>query len=284
MAKKTGLGRGLDALFADNTATASEEERNQTILISEITPNRSQPRTEFDEAALSELADSILQHGIITPLLLRPMPGGGYQIVAGERRYRAARMAGLSEVPALVKELSDAQMMVLALIENLQREDLGALEESRGYQTLMDQFGFTQEQVSKQVGKSRPAVANSLRLLNLPKQTLRLLEENKLSAGHARALLSLEEANKIDKAALEVIRKGLSVRETERLAAKPVKEQNARKGALRPSIYSEVELALSEQLGKRVIVSAKGKKGILSIEFYSHEELKALAACLENMK
>lgn len=284
MAKKTGLGRGLDALFSDNATTATEDEKNQAIPISEITPNRSQPRTEFDEAALSELADSILQHGIITPLLLRPMPNGGYQIVAGERRYRAARMAGLSEVPALVKELSDAQVMVLALIENLQREDLGALEESRGYQTLMEQFDFTQEQVAKQVGKSRPAVANSLRLLNLPKQTLRLLEENRLSAGHARALLALEEAEKIDKAALEVIRRGLSVRETERLASKSAKDKKVRTGPLKPSLYSEVELALSEQLGKRITVSVKGKKGILSIEFYSQEELKALAACLENMK
>ena len=148
----------------------------------------------------------------------------------------------------------------------------------------MEQFDFTQEQVAKQVGKSRPAVANSLRLLNLPKQTLRLLEENKLSAGHARALLALEEAEKIDKAALEVIRRGLSVRETERLASKSTKDKRVRSGSLKPSLYSEVELALSEQLGKRITVSAKGKKGILSIEFYSQEELKALAACLENMK
>ena len=186
MAKKLGgLGKGLNAIFIEN----DNEENNGpvTIKISEIEPNRSQPRKEFDEEALNELADSIAKHGLLQPLLVRPLTLGGYEIVAGERRYRASRMAGLTEVPVVIRELSEAETMELALIENLQREDLTPLEEAMGYSVLMDEHGFTQEEVARSVGKSRPAVANALRLLKLPESVTEALKEEKISAGHARA-------------------------------------------------------------------------------------------------
>lgn len=189
MAKaKGGLGKGLEALFADNS---TDEAAVSTLAVSEIEPNRGQPRKQFDPAALADLADSIRQHGVLQPLVVRPMPDGSYQLVAGERRWRAARMAGLSQVPVVIKELSDSETMALALIENLQREDLNAIEEAMGYRDLMENFGLTQEQVSAKVGKSRPVVTNALRLLGLPEEVRGLLSEGKLSAGHARALLSL---------------------------------------------------------------------------------------------
>ena len=180
--KKSGLGKGLDLIFAEND---TEDPNSVVVLkISEIEPNRDQPRKEFDEEAMAELADSIAQHGILQPLLVRPIFGGGYQIVAGERRWRAARMAGVSEAPVVVRELTDGQVMELALIENLQREDLTPLEEALGYQTLIETYGMTQDEVSKTVGKSRPSVTNALRLLHLPEEVRELLEEKKISAGH----------------------------------------------------------------------------------------------------
>ena len=185
--KKGGLGKGLDAIFAENDT----EDRNSAVAIrlNEIEPNRAQPRKDFNDKALAELADSIAQHGVLQPLLVRPIPGGGYQIVAGERRWRAARMAGLSELPAVIRDLSDAEMMELALIENLQREDLTPIEEARGYKALIDEYGLTQDEIAKTVGKSRPAITNALRLLHLPQEALDLLAAGKISAGHARALL-----------------------------------------------------------------------------------------------
>ena len=213
--KKRGLGKGLDAIFAENTAETTEGAVN--VKIGDIEPNRDQPRKEFDNAALSELADSISQHGVLQPLLLRPMITGGYRIVAGERRWRAARMAGLTEVPAVIREMSDAEEMLFALIENLQREDLTPLEEARGYRTLIETQDFTQEEVSQAVGKSRPAITNALRLLNLTEDLQQMLENGEITAGHARTLLSFKREEDMRLGAKKA-REGASVRELEALA------------------------------------------------------------------
>jgi len=224
--KKSGLGKGLDLIFAEND---TEDPNSVVVLkISEIEPNRDQPRKEFDEEAMAELADSIAQHGILQPLLVRPIFGGGYQIVAGERRWRAARMAGVSEAPVVVRELTDGQVMELALIENLQREDLTPLEEALGYQTLIETYGMTQDEVSKTVGKSRPSVTNALRLLHLPEEVRELLEEKKISAGHARALLSLPDEGLMMELAHLAADQEISVRELERLVKKIHQEQKKR--------------------------------------------------------
>ena len=204
MAKQRGLGKGLEALFADNDTAG--EQGAVTLKLSEIEPNREQPRKRFDEEALTQLAESIRIHGVIQPLLVRPAAGGTYQLVAGERRWRAARMAGLTEVPAVIKELSEQEAMELALIENLQREDLNPIEEALGYQELMDAYGFTQEQVAKRVGKSRSAVANALRLISLPEEIRPMLEDGSLSAGHARALLSLDDPKEMTELASAAVK------------------------------------------------------------------------------
>ncbi len=218
MKKKGGLGKGLDAIFMENTT----ENGNDTVVLAleEITPNREQPRKEFDEEKIAELADSIRQHGVLQPLLVRPMVTGGYQIVAGERRFRAARMAGLHEVPVVVRELEDAQVTELALIENLQREDLTPMEEAMGYQSLMEQYRLTQEQVAETVGKSRPAIANALRLLQLPEEIRELLELGKITAGHARALLSFPDEESRMQGAKLAAEQGITVRELEKMAQK----------------------------------------------------------------
>lgn len=278
MAKKLGgLGKGLNAIFIENDSENNNS--GVTLKISEIEPNRSQPRKEFDEKALSELAESISEHGLLQPLLVRPLTLGGYEIVAGERRYRACRMAGLTEVPVIIRELSESETMELALIENLQREDLTPLEEAMGYEVLMNEHGFTQDEVSKSVGKSRPAIANALRLLKLPEGVKELLKENKISAGHARALLSLEnEENMLELAEL-IVAKDLSVRQTEKLCKKASKEKKPETPEKKPSYYSMVELALNEALGRKISISKnKGKEGgVLQIEFYSDEELTELS-------
>ena len=254
MAKKIGgLGKGLSAIFSENDT----EDKNEvvTLKISQIEPNRNQPRRTFDEDALQELALSISEHGVLQPILVRPMIYGGYQIVAGERRYRASRMAGLTEIPAIVRELTDSETMQIALIENLQRSDLTTLEEAMGYQTLMDEYDFSQEDVARIVGKSRSAVANTLRLLSLPDEVKDLLEQGKLSAGHARALLIVED----DKIAVDTARKivsdGLSVRETEKLVKKtesaaPQKKKTS--SVKKVTAYTEVELALTRSEERRV--------------------------------
>ena len=236
MAKKLGgLGKGLNAIFIENDSENNNS--GVTLKISEIEPNRSQPRKEFDEKALSELAESISEHGLLQPLLVRPLTLGGYEIVAGERRYRACRMAGLTEVPVIIRELSESETMELALIENLQREDLTPLEEAMGYEVLMNEHGFTQDEVSKSVGKSRPAIANALRLLKLPEGVKELLKENKISAGHARALLSLEnEENMLELAEL-IVAKDLSVRQTEKLCKNASKEKKPEAPEKKPSYY-----------------------------------------------
>ena len=278
MAKKLGgLGKGLNAIFIENDSENNNS--GVTLKISEIEPNRSQPRKEFDEKALSELAESISEHGLLQPLLVRPLTLGGYEIVAGERRYRACRMAGLTEVPVIIRELSESETMELALIENLQREDLTPLEEAMGYEVLMNEHGFTQDEVSKSVGKSRPAIANALRLLKLPEGVKELLKENKISSGHARALLSLEnEENMLELAEL-IVAKDLSVRQTEKLCKNASKEKKPEAPEKKPSYYSMVELALNEALGRKISISKnKGKEGgVLQIEFYSDEELTELS-------
>ena len=278
MAKKLGgLGKGLNAIFIENDS--EDNNGSVTLKISEIEPNRSQPRKEFDEKALSELAESISKHGLLQPLLVRPLPLGGYQIVAGERRYRACRMAGITEVPVIIRELGDTETMEIALIENLQREDLTPIEEALGYQVLIDEHGFSQEEVAQSVGKSRPAIANSLRLLKLPQSILDLVSDGKISAGHARALLTLEDEKLMQELAEEIIKKDLSVRQVEKICKQKPKPEKEEVPEKKSSFYSMVELALNESLGRKIKVSKnKGKQGgILQIEFYSDEELTELS-------
>lgn len=279
--KKGGLGKGLDAIFAENTTESGSGAVE--LKISELEPNREQPRREFDEKAMAELADSIAQHGLLQPLLVRPLFGGGYQIVAGERRWRAARMAGLSEVPAVVREMSDHEVMELALIENLQREDLTPLEEANGYQTLLDKYGMTQEEVAKTVGKSRPAVANALRLLHLPEAIREMVERGELSAGHARTLLAFPDEASMLEAAKKAVEQGLSVRELERMAKKATeaqKEGEKPHPTRRIPYFDEVELSLHEHLGRKVRVAGNKTKGTLQIEFYGEEDLQRLMASI----
>ena len=281
MAKKLGgLGKGLNAIFIENDSEKGDGA--VTLKISEIEPNRSQPRQSFDEAALSELAESISAHGLLQPLLVRPLPLGGYEIVAGERRYRACRMAGLTEVPVVIRELTESETMELALIENLQREDLTPLEEAEGYNVLMNEHNFTQEEVAQSMGKSRPAIANALRLLKLPESIREMLREEQISAGHARALLTLENEEQMKAVAEEIIKKDISVRQTEALCKKPVRVKTEEKPERQPSFYKMVELALNESLGRKITVSKNKKKegGVLQIEFYSDEELQELSNLL----
>ena len=286
MAKKIGgLGKGLSAIFSENDT----EDKNEivTLKISQIEPNRTQPRRSFDEEALQELAGSIADHGVLQPILVRPQIYGGYQIVAGERRYRASRMAGLTEIPAIVRELSDSETMQLALIENLQRQDLSPMEEAQGYRTLMDTYGFSQEEVARTVGKSRSAVANMLRLLGLPEEIKPLLEEGRLSTGHARALLGLNDPKDIEAAAMKIVDESLSVRQAESLvkklnsdAKKPEKEKPQKL-----SRYAEVELALNQVLGTKVKIkdNKSDTGGELIIEFYDAPELYAIANKIEKI-
>ena len=283
-AKKGGLGKGLDAIFMENATENSNS--TVTLKISELEPNQDQPRREFDDEALAELADSIAQPGVLQPLLVRPIAGGGYQIVAGERRFRACRMAGVQEVPVVIRELSDGQVMELALIENLQREELSPSEEAQGYQTLMEHYHFTQEEVSRSVGKSRPAITNAMRLLRLPEEIIHMVSGGKLSAGHARTLLAFESEDDQLQAAQLAVKQGLSVRELEKLAKKANAvlhggDERAKRVKKRPVFIEEVELSLNEHLGRKVKIQEKGKeKGVLTIEFYSQEDLQNLARLL----
>lgn len=285
-AKKGGLGRGLDALFADNSIEEIASTSAVKLKIMDIEPNRDQPRKIFDEDALAELADSIAKHGVIQPLLVRPMPDGSYQLVAGERRWRASRMAGLTEVPVVIKELSDDEAMALALIENLQREDLNAIEEAQGIKALMDTLSLTQDEAAERVGKSRPAVANALRLLKLPDSVIALVSDGKLSPGHARSLLGFKDEQDIIETADLIIEKGLTVRDVEKLVKKRNKEPKAEKpAARRASYYDEVELALTDFLGRKVKVGTKpGKEsGVLEIDFFDKDDLTRLADALKSL-
>lgn len=278
MAKKqSGLGKGLGALMLENSV--DEMVATNSLPLTEIVPNKEQPRKTFDEGALEELADSIKQHGVLQPLLVRPLPSGGYQLVAGERRWRASRIAGLKEVPVVVKELSDVETMEIAIIENLQREDLNPIEEAEGLQALIDRCGFTQEEVATSVGKSRPAIANALRLLKLPCEVREMTKNGEISAGHARALLAFDNEAMIYEVAQNIVKNNLTVRDVERLAKTSEAQTSTtrRKSKKRDSFYDEVELSLTEILGRRVKVYNGRDKGTLEIEFYSTEDLKNIA-------
>jgi ParB family transcriptional regulator, chromosome partitioning protein len=258
--EKEGLGKGLGQLFLENSV--DELVANNTLPLEEIVPNKEQPRKTFDETALEELAESIRQHGVLQPLLVRPLPGGGYQLVAGERRYRASRIAGLREVPVVIRELSDVETMEIAIIENLQREDLNPIEEAEGLQALIDRCGFTQDQVAASVGKSRPAIANSLRLLKLPPEVREMTKSGAISAGHARALLGLPNEALIYAAAEQIVSHKLTVRDVEKLAKRSQQEAGAapKPRSRRDAFYDEVELALKETLGRKVrVVPGRGK-------------------------
>ena len=271
MAKKqSGLGKGLSALMLENSV--DEMVATNTLPLNEIMPNKEQPRKTFDEGALQELADSITQHGVLQPLLVR-------RLVAGERRWRASRMAGLKEVPVVVKELSDVETMEIAIIENLQREDLNPIEEAEGLQALIDRCGFTQEEVATSVGKSRPAIANALRLLKLPQEVRDMTKNGEISAGHARALLSFDNEAMIYEVAENIVKNNLTVRDVERLAKTSEKTSPSakRKSKRRDSFYDEVELTLTEVLGRKVKVYNGRGKGTLEIEFYSADDLKEIA-------
>ena len=277
--KKGGLGRGFDSLFLDNSSDALSEGGSVSLPIGQIEPDRGQPRTKFDETALAELENSIREHGVLQPLLVRPMSDGSYRIVAGERRWRAARRAGLTEVPVIIRSLTDAEAAAIALIENLQREDLNAIEEAVGIKRLIEEFDFTQEEAADKLSKSRPAIANALRLLALPNDVMKMVSDGLLSAGHARALLGLNDKELIPETANRVVEEKLSVRQTEQLVKTLNKPpRSPRPKPKRDTFYDEVELALSDVLARKVTVTNAGEGGKLTIEFFDADDLKKLAA------
>ena len=280
-----GLGKGLGALLGDIEELPQEKGPYQLLPLHRVEPNPRQPRQDFDEIELQALADSIAQHGLIQPLTVRETGNGYYQIIAGERRWRACRIAGLREIPAVVIEADEKKTMELALIENLQRQDLNPIEEALGYQSLIQEHGMTQEEAAHRVGKSRPAVANALRLLALPESVLSMIREGKLSAGHARPLLSLPTAKSQLEMAQKVINLGLSVRQTEMLcknASKPAPP--VREVQLRVNYVAECEKALSKQLGRGVKIVNGKKKGRFELEFYGQEDLQVLLEALMTLK
>ena len=286
--KKGGLGRGLTSLLADNSLEETSAAQPVKLNLMDIEPNKDQARKQFDESALSELADSIAQHGVLQPLLVRPLIGGGYQLVAGERRWRASRIAGLTQVPVVIKELNDTEAAVISLIENLQREDLNPVEEALGFASLMKDFSLTQEEAAQRVGKSRPAVANALRLLKLPEKVLDMVRENKLSAGHARALAAIEDEKVLISTAELIIAKGLSVRAVEKLVKTLTaeKKENTKKSASRATFFDEVELSLNNSLGRKArVVTKSGKEsGTLEIAFYDKDDLARIASILSALE
>ena len=285
MAKMKGLGKGLDALLGDDFTNEPEVKSSLFLPLSQVESCAAQPRKQFDPDALADLADSIRQHGIIQPLTVRKLQSGYYQIIAGERRWRAARMAGLSQVPVVVIEADDRKAMELAMIENLQREDLNPMEEAEGYRTLMEQYGLTQEETSQRVGKSRSAVANALRLLHLSDEVRALVEEGKLSGGHARALVPLT-AELQKKAAAVIIKDDLSVRQTELLVKKLTadKPQKPVKDAGSVDYAAEAARELSERLGRPCRIVTGRKKGRLELEYYGVDDLNALLDALHQLK
>ena len=284
MAKKGGLGKGFDLLLDEN---ATDNEQVVTVNINEIEPNRDQPRKVFDEAALNELADSISVHGLIQPILVRPLLSGRYSIIAGERRWRACRIAGLTEIPVIVKALDEKSSEEIAMIENLQREDLNPVEEALGYKNLIERHNLTQEDLSARVGKSRSAVANALRLLNLPENMLDALSMGQITAGHARAILSTDNASHREllfKMALE----GNNVRTLEAAAKSLSKGGNGKvkpQPAAKPTFFKEVELSLKNELGRKVTVKSNGgERGTITLEFFNADELKSFANKLAGKK
>ena len=288
MAKNTqkGLGKGLGALFAEDPVSAAPQESKSTLPIHKIEPNPHQPRRDFDEEALAALAESIGENGLIQPIAVRPLDSGYYQIIAGERRWRASRMAGLKEVPVNILHADDKTAAQLALIENLQREDLSPLEEAQGYADLMANYGMTQEEAANSVGKSRPAVANALRLLNLPKSIQSLVSDGSLSAGHARALLPLTEEEKQVSAATQITSQQLSVRQTEALVKRLMKpvEEPAPKDPLHVDYIKECERTLTKSLGRKVSIRHGKKKGKFELEYYGEDDLQVLIDALSALQ
>ncbi len=273
---KGGLGAGLDTLFSDNT---NEIQVKKVLRTAEIEPNRDQPRKNFSDDAIAALADSIREHGMIQPILVRPISSGGYQIVAGERRWRAARMLGLDEVPVTIREMSDSETMQIALIENLQRENLNPIEEALGYKELLESYDMTQDKIAKMVGRSRSAIANSVRLLSLPDRVIKMVENGDLSAGHAKALLGFENEELLIATALKASDGGLTVRQVERAAQKSLEDNDTKKQSDRKidNYFVEMELSLNERLGRKVKVDYGKNKGVLVLEFYDKEDLAAIA-------
>ena len=281
MASNKGLGKGLGALLGDFTDEVTEQSAYRELPIYKVEPNPDQPRREFDEEELQALADSISVHGIIQPLTVRELPSGYYQIIAGERRWRAARMAGISDVPVVVIEADDKKAMELALIENLQRQDLNCVEEALGYQALIEDYGLTQEEAATRVGKSRPAVANSLRLLGLSPEVLEKLKRGELTAGHARAILTLKSEKKQLEAAQKIIALALSVRQAETLCKNMNKEEPPKEPVtLKVDYVAECEKSLSKHLGRGVKIVNGKRKGRFELEFYGEEDLQVLLDAL----
>lgn len=282
MSKKSGLGKGLDALFEDNI---NESQGVQTIRLSEIEPNKNQPRRHFDEAAITALADSIRQHGLIQPILVRST-GTGYQIVAGERRWRACRMLGMSEISAIIKDFSDSETAQIALIENIQREDLNPIEEAAAYKELMDKYEMTQEALSKAVGKSRPAIANAVRLLNMPEKVQELVKKGELSAGQAKAIAAAETDDEMIYLAEKAANGQLTVRAIEKILSKKDEEdtentednKNTSEKRQNMNYFTEMEISLRDALSRKVkISSSDGKKGTITIDFFDSDDLSTLA-------
>ena len=285
MASNKGLGKGLGALLGDFSEESFEQSAYRELPIYKVEPNPDQPRREFDEEELQALADSIAVHGVIQPLTVRELPSGYYQIIAGERRWRAARMANLSDVPVVVIEADDKKAMELALIENLQRQDLNPVEEALGYQALIEEYGLTQEETASRVGKSRPAVANSLRLLGLNEEVLDLLKRGELTAGHARAILSLKSEKKQLEAAKKIIALAMSVRQAETLCKNMNKEPVPQKEEVFKVDYvAECEKSLSKHLGRGVKIVNGKRKGRFELEFYGQEDLQNLLDALMTLQ
>lgn len=278
---KRGLGKGLDALFQayDNKESVdASKDQVLEVKIHDIDPNIGQPRKNFDSVSIEELSKSIEEHGIVQPIIVRPS-NGRYTIIAGERRWRAARLAGLDKVPIIIRDIDEKEMLEIALIENLQREDLNPMEEAEGINSLIQAYGLTQEQVAQRLGKSRPAIANSLRLLNLPKEVKTMLETNLISSGHARALLGLDSDSKKVEIAKLIVEKGLSVRETENLIKKIKTNKDNQKTAKtteKPSYILELENKMEESLGTKVTIQQGKKKGVIEIEYYSNDDLERI--------
>ena len=285
MAAQKGLGKGLGALLGDFNEVPAEKSPYQLLPIYKIEPNKDQPRQDFDEDELQALADSIAEHGVLQPLAVRELSSGYFQIIAGERRWRAARLAGLKEIPAVIVEADDRKVMELALIENLQRQDLNPVEEALGYQSLIADHGLTQEEAARQVGKSRPAVANALRLLNLCPEVLQILREGKLSPGHARAILSLKTEKKQQEVAQKICALDLSVRQTE-LLCKNMEKEPAKKPTTTFAVdyIGECEKNLSKRLGRGVKIVNGKRKGRFELEFYGAEDLQNLLDALMKLQ
>ncbi|MBO5008887.1 MAG: ParB/RepB/Spo0J family partition protein [Clostridia bacterium] len=289
MAKK-GLGKGLDALFGDGKAediispvsTQKDGEYVENIKLVDIEPNKGQPRKDFDDESLEELAQSIKEHGVITPIIVKRADNGFYTIVAGERRWRASKKAGLKQIPAIVKDLSEIQTQEIALIENLQRQDLNPVEEALGYKKLMDDFSLTQEQIAQKMGKSRSSVANSLRILSLPDDVVKLLERGDITFGHAKVILSCDTAKRQSEIAMKIVSEDLSVRATEQLLKeKPRKVKKEKKIDLNLKLaFNEIEKSMSSSLGTNVKIADRGNRGTIQIEYYSAEELERIVNIL----